>query len=790
MKSIFILFVTLLSIQLVTAQNLNFTQTVRGTIIDEQSGNGLKNVTVSITENNRSYSAVSDSLGNFKLLNVPIGRRTIKTTMVGYEEAVFSNMEITSSKEVVLEIKLTEKVVKMDAVIITSSKQKSQALNEAAVVSARQLSMVEAVRYSGTRNDPSRMAQNFAGVTATNDARNDIIIRGNSPAGVLWRMDGIDIPNPNHFSTLGSTGGPVTILNTNTLKNSDFMTSAFPAQYGNAIAGVFDLRMRNGNNEKYEFTGEMGFNGFEFGAEGPISRKNKSSFLIDYRYSMVAAIQSIGLSVGTGSSTPYYQDVNMKLNFPTKKAGTFSLFGLAGDSHIHFKPENQDDNNLYSSEDGSVRDRFYKSRTGVIGLSHSYFFNSSTSGKIIVATSASKFTGDEDIIEEGKPGKDAFNILYQQVKYSAGYAFNKKFNARNQLTIGTLADLNQLTLKQDLIKNGDDKLSTLVNTKDNASLIRAFANYMHRFDDRVSTNLGIYSQVFTLNNTSSIEPRWNIKYQFKSNQSLSFGAGLHSQMQPLEVYFYQSRNSAGEVELTNKDLGFVRSLHTVLAYDINFTKHLRFKTEAYAQYIYDAAVEKQPSSFSMLNAGADFGFPDKTNLVNEGTGYNYGIEFTLERFLHKGFYYLATLTLFQSKYKGSDDVWHNTAFNTNYVTNFLIGKELKLNDRSSFAIDSKLAYVGGQRYTPFDVNNSLAAGYVIYKQNEAYSLRNDRYWRWDFKLSYSRNGRSTTQKWYVDFQNLTNHQNIYIRTFNPKTGNVHQINQIGFFPNINYQITF
>ena len=187
-------------------------------------------------------------------------------------------------------------------------------------------------------------------------------------------MDGIDIPNPNHFSTLGSTGGPVTILNTNTLKNSDFITSAFPAQYGNAIAGVFDLRMRNGNDEKYEFTGGMGFNGFEFGAEGPISKKNKSSFLIDYRYSMVAAIQAIGLSVGTGSSTPYYQDVNAKFNIPTKKAGTFSLFAVGGESHIRFEPENQDDNNLYSSDDVSVRDRTYKSRTGVVGLSHTYFF--------------------------------------------------------------------------------------------------------------------------------------------------------------------------------------------------------------------------------------------------------------------------------------------------------------------------------------------------------------------------------------------------------------------------------
>lgn len=186
-------------------------------------------------------------------------------------------------------------------------------------MSARQLSTDEAFRYAGTRSDPSRMAQNFAGVSGTNDGRNDIIIRGNSPVGVLWRMDGIDIPNPNHFSTLGATGGPVSILNINTLKNSDFLTSAFPAQYGNALAGVFDLKLRNGNNEKNEFIGQLGFNGFEFGAEGPLNKNSKASYLVNYRYSMVAALQSIGLNFGTGSATPYYQNSTFKINIPTKK---------------------------------------------------------------------------------------------------------------------------------------------------------------------------------------------------------------------------------------------------------------------------------------------------------------------------------------------------------------------------------------------------------------------------------------------------------------------------------------
>jgi hypothetical protein len=183
-------------------------------------------------------------------------------------------------------------------------------------------------------------------------------------------------------------------------------------------------------------------------------------------------------------------------------------------------------------------------------------------------------------------------------------------------------------------------------------------------------------------------------------------------------------------------------------------------------------------------------FPDKTNLVNEGIGYNYGIEFTLERFLNKGFYYLLTSSIFQSKYQGSDKVWRNTAFNTQLVGNILIGKEFKLSSNSSFGIDTKLALAGGQYYTPFNTIASQVQGYIVLKENEAYSLRNDNYWRWDLKFSYNRNGKRTTQKWYIDLQNLTNNKNIYVRTFNPKLGESGVINQIGFFPNFNYQITF
>jgi hypothetical protein len=789
MKQPIILIIALfLGLSQTEAQKATLTQTIKGVVIDQQSGNPLRNATLVVEGSIPAISSNTDSQGVFKLMGVPIGRQNIRTTLVGYENANSANIEVTSSKEVVLEIKLKEKISLLKEVVVTSGKQKNRALNEAAVVSARQLSMDEAVRYSGTRNDPSRMAQNFAGVSGTNDARNDIVIRGNSPTGVLWRMDGIDIPNPNHFGTLGSTGGPVTILNTNMLKNSDFITSAFPAQYGNALAGVFDLRMRNGNNEKYEYLGQMGFNGFEFGAEGPFSKNSKSSFLVNYRYSLVAAIQKLGLNVGTGSATPYYQDASFKLHFVTKKSGTIDIFGLGGESHINFPPDSSD--NLYTNNDGKLRNSNTKSLTGVIGATHTYFFNPRTSGKLTLAISAFQSKYNEEIIETGKPDKPAYLVLNKQTKISIGYNFNQKINAQNQISAGLITDVNLLNLQKEYLPNGSTVLTTLTNAQNTATLTRGFGNWMHRFNNQLSTNLGLYAQWFSLNNSVAVEPRWNLKYQFQPNQSLSLGAGMHSQTQPLDVYFYQSTNGAGQTVLSNKDLGFVRSLHGVMGYDINFSSNLRFKTEVYAQYIYDAATESVPSSFSMLNAGAGFAFPEKFYLQNQGKGTNYGVEFTLEKFLNKGFYYLVTGSLFESKYKGSDKVLRNTAFNSNYVFNLLGGKEWKLSKLNSFGIDTKFAIAGGQRYTPFDIPASQAAGFVVYQEDKAFSLQNDTYLRWDLKFSFTRNGPKATQKWYIDFQNLTNHKNIFVRTLNPSTGQIKEINQIGFFPNINYQITF
>ncbi|MBI3238893.1 MAG: carboxypeptidase-like regulatory domain-containing protein, partial [Flavobacteriia bacterium] len=252
------------------------TQTIRGTVIDKQSQQTIPGVAVIILESNPLKVSETDIDGRYKLTDVLPGRYDLKVTYTGYKEIVLSNIVVTAGKETVLDISMEEHIQEVEEVVINARK-KNETNNELISLSGRSFSMEEVNRYAGGRSDPARLAANFAGVSSPDDSRNDIVIRGNSPIGVLWRIEGLNIPNPNHFSTVGTTGGPVSAINTNVLRNSDFMTSAFPAEYGNANAGVFDLGFRNGNTEKREHTFQLGaLTGLEFMTEGPI-RKDKNS---------------------------------------------------------------------------------------------------------------------------------------------------------------------------------------------------------------------------------------------------------------------------------------------------------------------------------------------------------------------------------------------------------------------------------------------------------------------------------------------------------------------------------
>lgn len=784
------LIISLLMTNNIFAQK-QFTQIIRGQVIDQSSAIPLTGVNIVLSDSNPQKGTITNANGEFRLENIPVGRQTILFSYIGYNPVSIKNLLVSSGKETVLKVEMEEKIFTTKEIVIKAYSRKDKALNEMALISARSFSVEETQRYAGSLGDPSRMAANYAGVVSAGDQRNDIVIRGNSPLGLLWRLEGADIPNPNHFGTMGTTGGPISILNSNLLTNSDFYTGAFPAEYGNALSGVFDLKMRTGNNEKREYTGQMGFNGFEFGAEGPFVKSQKASYLINYRYTMMQIMNKMGLfDVG---GIPEYQDLSFKLNFPCKKIGKISIFGISGLSHINLvaNPDNSS-GGAYTSDVLQGTKVSYGSEMAVAGLSHIYFFNNTTRIKTNITVSGSRSINKVDTIRANNIYDDFYNDEYAEIKYSFSSALKKKYNAKNTVNLGISYDIFDVSYFDEYYKIEIDDYINLTNTEGSICLAQAFGQWQHKFSDILVLYNGLHFQRFGLNGDISVEPRTSIKWQFTENQSLNFGYGLHSQLQPRINYFTETLTDTinNTYIKTNEDLKFSKSHQFVLGYNYLISQDLRLKIEAYYQNLYNIPVEQRQSYFSMINYGASFFSEKVDSLVNNGTGENYGLEFTIEKFLSNNYYFLLTTSLFESKYRGSDNVKRNTAFNGNYVINALAGYEMQIGKHNSLELNLKGIFAGGKRYVPVNLLKSQTKGETVYDYDKVFENKFDDYFRIDFRISYKMNLSKSSHTLALDIQNVTDNENVFNRDYDVQTGNFKTSYQTGFFPVMMYRIQF
>ncbi len=780
----------LLIIILPQANAQSNTQTVRGRIIDQESKQPLIGATVFIQIEATKLGSVTDADGYFKIQDVPLGRRNLQATYVGYELLSVPDIIVTAGKEVVLNLTMTEAIVKMNDVVVTYDRKKDPTVtnNEMAVISSRSFNPDETKKYAGALGDPSRMAANFAGVVAGNDSRNDIVVRGNSPNAMLWQLEGVNIFNPNHFGSNFNTGGPVSMLNANNIGKSDFFTSAFPAQYGNANGGVFDLVMREGNNEKREYIAQIGFNGFEFGAEGPFSKNSKASFIFNYRYSTLAVMKAFGVNVGTGAAVPLYQDMNYKIAIPFKNKSKLSIFGMGGISSIDLLAKDVDTTGVdfYGDVDRNQYPRYGKI---VNGIAYEKNLGAKTWAKFTLANSYSsdRYTVDSLNLSDEENTFLRARGRFTESKYSAVANITHKFNAKNSLHAGFTNDLTVFNYSNTDYYNRATIDSVRVKQNGNVNLSQAYVQFKHRFNARLTANVGVHVQYFDVNEQFVAEPRAGIRFAINDRSSINAGYGLHHQTLPIYNLFVKDQSG----NTPNKNLDFMRSNHFVIGYENMFTQTLKFKVETYYQQLDQVPVNTFPSSFSMLNVGASFNPTDNVNLNNDGTGTNYGVEITLERYFNKGFYFLITGSVFDSKYKGSDGIERNTAFNSGYAANVLAGKEFKVNKKGSVVyFNLKLTTVGGRYFTPIDEAKSAAKGEVVFNDAKAFSEKQTDYFRSDVKIGYRKDFKKSSMEFGVDFQNITNHQNIFAQGFDRRRNRITNEYQQGFFPVPMFRYTF
>ncbi len=775
-----ILWLALITSFFVSAQD--FTQTVRGKIMDLNTQQTIIGANVIIVGSNPLKGASTGIDGKFTISDVSVGRVNIQITAMGYEPQLLSNIIIESAKEKVLNVELIEAFEMLEQVVITARKEQGEAINEMATVSSKTVTVEETGRYAGSLNDPARSVSAFAGVVGNAEGNNDIVVRGNSPRGILWRLEGIEIPNPNHFANEGSTGGPVNTLNASMLANSDFFSGAFAPEYGNALSGVFDTKFRTGNNQKSERSLSIGVLGTDVTLEGPFNKKYDGSYLINYRYSTLELMDKAGILDFGG--IPKYQDISFKVNLPTSKYGNFSLFGLGGASSISDIQESEINDTVKVTGRADVKDKL-----GVVGLNHSYIVGKNSYIKSYISVSGTKnVLLDESVDALTNEYWTYYKQDYNNTTLRLSTSFNHRFDRRNTLNTGVIYSRMKYNMHSTL--NDDNTVPVdFIKATGTTSMVQGFTTWKHRMTEDFTLVSGVHYTQLLLNNNYSLEPRLGMKYNLNNAQYVSLGAGLHSKVESISVYMANVEGQ--ENTFANQDLELTKSLHLVAGFGHQFNENLSFKSEIYYQHLYDVPVEnKENSTFSMINQSSSY---INIPMVSEGTGDNYGLELTLERYFSNQYYYMVTGSFYKSTYTAIDGVTRNSRFDANYAGNVVFGKEYKLRstkNQKTLAVNIKASFLGGNRFTPIDLEQSIADGEQVLDRSKTFESKLDDIFYANLGITYRINKKKVTHEVKLDIQNASNSQGTVGQYYDSDNEKIVDYYQLSIIPNLMYILKF
>lgn len=763
----------------------NITSSIDGVVLDNETNSPLSFATVKIVSQEEIVGTVADIDGYFILEGLKVGRYTLEASYVGYKSATISEILVRSGRASTVNFKLSQEGFMIEGIVVMPEKDKVKSLNKLATVSARQINVEEANRYAGGYDDPARLATSFAGVSSSEVGSNTIVIRGNSPKGLLWRIEGVKVPNPNHFGDVsGFGGGGISALSSQVMGTSDFITGAFPAEYGNGVAGVFDLSMRTGSNNAYNHTAQLSLLGMDISSEGPFSKKSKASYLFNYRYSTFGLLDKVlpkdnllGIS---------YQDLSFSINLPTSSAGVFGLWGLGFIDNQDRTLDLADRNEWEFNEE--FEESNYKAYTGVIGLKHRIILGANSALKTSISVSALDVDYKLDRIDALDSLKKELyptsKIKDRTVDMVFSTTFNHRFSNRHSMKMGIIQTMLDYKLNFGNAPAFKDDIITIVDEEGKSNLSQVFAQSSHKINRNLTINPGLNIMYFALTGERSIEPRMSLNLQLSNNQNIALGYGLHSQIEKLNFYFAKDPISGKQL---NKNMKFTKSHHIVLSYEKQIGDYCRIKLEPYYQYLFDVPSEAN-SSYSFINLHSDF-FVNRT-LNNDGVGENYGLDLTFERFFHNGLYFLVTGSIFNSRYKAGDDVWRSTRYNKNLVGNFLIGKEWTIKKNNTLGVNAKYSATGGDRFTPALVDQSIENKKLVEDEKNAFSNQADFRHLFNFSISYRINKSKFSSVWSISLLNAFGSPDNYGLGYNVKTKLIDKKENTVTIPNISYKIEF
>ncbi|MEO0727080.1 MAG: TonB-dependent receptor [Bacteroidota bacterium] len=734
--------------------------TLRGSVRDADNGQVLTGATVYLPTIQRGID--TDSFGLFRFNDLPPGRYPVEISYLGYQQLVMNEVLVSSGKEQVLDIILQEAATSLTAVTVKASRQP----RSNASPNILNLSQEETLRFPATFNDPARLATAYAGVTGANDQANHLIIRGQSPLGMQWRLDGLEIVNPNHTANGGTftdrptlSGGGVNAISAQLLQEANFYLGAAPAALGNATTAQMDMRLRNGNNEQREYTIQAGLIGFDLAAEGPI-RAGGSSYLVNYRYSFTGLLSDLGVSFGNEDIR--FQDLSFKLHFPGQKGGAFSIFGLLGSSSNEFNQptdttEWETEKDLYNTID-------FSSEMATVGASWTQPQGDNARWRAAAAWSGVRH--QRLGIAPDLRNREWDELRQQKTSFQLSY--RRKLLPFGSITLG----VEGLYIDQSVEREFPFGSEGITGRSNGGLVVSPYIDWRYQIK-RLSLNLGwrLSNWIDWLDESSYSEPRLALSYLL--NKKNTVGADLSVSTQAPSPYelALQPRRSRLYSAYWNRQLSNSRKI-SIQLYQQNLT-----------QITGNGAISAINQIEQIL---------PETDATSEAR--TQGAELTVQQFATGGWWYVVGVSLFDARYQDEDGEWVKSRFAQDYATALTLGKEWSGTDRKQqvnrFGFNVALHYNGGLRAAPIDLVASDRNRTTVFDFSQGYTEQLPAYFRTDLRIYYQKNRANWNSMLSLDIQNVSGQQNAAYDYYDRFLGRVNRRFQLEFIPIINYRINF
>ena len=715
---------------------------ITGTVRDVLTNETLPGVSVNII--GTTLATKTDTAGVYRFKNIKPGLYNIQFSYVGYKKKTQFDVQVGNARPAVLDVSLEMEAsalgeVKINAPLFIKPVESP--------VSLRTVGATEIKRVPGGNRDISRAIQSLPGVAAPVSFRNDIIIRGGSPSENRFYLDGVEIPNINHFTTQGASGGPVGMINVDFIKEVDFYSGAFPANRGNMLSSVFEFRQKDGRSDKFSPTLTLGATDLAATLEGPLG--DKTTFLTSYRYSYLQGLfKVLGLPF-----LPAYQDYQFKIKHKINPKNELTLIGLGAIDRFKLNLSSADDTEasqyLVDNLPVNEQDNY------TVGLTYKNF---RAKGNSLLVISRNYLNNRAEKFQNNDESK-LQTLDYQSKEIENKIRFeNNSLVGPYKINFGAGVETGEYnTNTTQILPLGSEIYSSAID------LVKygLFAQISRSvFADKVNLSFGLRADANTFNDqmnnlAKTISPRLSATYNINEKLSINANAGIYYQMPTYTLLGYRQGNGP----LLNTNAQYIQSQQAVLGFEYNTLEDTRFTIEGFYKY-YDRypMVRELGVDVPLANLGADFGVNGNRQLTGFTQGRSYGLELLTQRRLKKGFYGIASLTLFRSEFQDNTQTFVQTSWNNRYIISMTGGKILPKN----WEIGTRFRFSGGSPYTPYDLEaSSLKSNFDTFPQGISDFNRLNQnllanFYQLDLRIDKKYPFKNFSLNVFFDVQNVTN----------------------------------